>query len=188
MENLLKDSAIQIKMLEILGFTPTTLWTDIAWERLCELVGYDLSSGTAKEVFQGGIDDKILYLVKRPVTAISKITFNNIEQTSSNYGIYREIAVRFDRHLPQNTRYPYGMSGICNNNEIIVEYMGGFTVDTFPNLLIMVACDLINTLQLQTGEEGNLSSYKISDISYQWKSNAEITGKFDNILENYRSF
>jgi hypothetical protein len=52
----------------------------------------------------------------------------------------------------------------------------------------MVACDLINTLQLQTGEEGNLSSYKISDISYSWKSNAEITGKFDSILENYRSF
>ena len=188
MANLLKDSSIQVKMLEILGFTPTTLWTDIAWERLCELVGYDLSSSSAKEVFQGGIDDKILYLVKRPVTAISKITFNNIEQASSSYGIYKEIAVRFDRHLPQNTRYPYGMSGICNNNEIIVEYMGGFTVDTFPNLLIMVACDLINTLQLQTGEEGNLSSYKISDIAYQWKSNAEITGKFDNILSNYRSF
>ena len=188
MANLLKDSSIQVKMLEIMGFTPTTLWTDIAWEMLCELVGYDLSSSSAKEVFQGGIDDKILYLVKRPVTAISKITFNNIEQASSSYGIYKEIAVRFDRHLPQNTRYPYGMSGICNNNEIIVEYMGGFTVATFPNLLIMVACDLINTLQLQTGEEGNLSSYKISDIAYQWKSNAEITGKFDNILSNYRSF
>ena len=187
MANLLKDSAIQVKMLEILGFTPTTLWTDIVWERLCELVGYDFSSEETKEVFQGGIDDKILYLVKRPVTAISKITFNNIEQASSSYGVYKEIAVRFDRHLPQNTRYPYGMSGICNNNEIIVEYTGGFTVDTFPNLLIMVACDLINTLQLQTGEEGNLSSYKISDISYQWKSNAEITRKFNDILSNYRS-
>jgi hypothetical protein len=186
--NLLKDSTIQVKMLEILGFAPTTLWTDIAWERLCELVGYDLSESEVKEVFQGGIDDKILYLVKRPVTSISKITFNNIEQTSNSYGIYKERAVNFSRILPQNTRYPYGMSGICNNNEIIVEYTGGFTVDTFPNLLIMVACDLINTLQLQTGEEGNLSSYKISDISYSWKSNAEITGKFDSILENYRSF
>ena len=175
-------------MLVIFGFTFFFFWSVIAWERLCELVGYDLSSSSAKEVFQGGIDDKILYLVKRPVTAISKITFNNIEQASSSYGIYKEIAVRFDRHLPQNTRYPYGMSGICNNNEIIVEYMGGFTVATFPNLLIMVACDLINTLQLQTGEEGNLSSYKISDIAYQWKSNAEITGKFDNILSNYRRF
>ena len=80
------------------------------------------------------------------------------------------------------------MTGICNNNEIIVEYTGGFTEETFPNLLIMVACDLINTLQLQTGEVGNLSSYKISDISYSWKSNAEIAGKFDSILENYRSF
>ena len=188
MANLLKDSAIQIKMLEILGFAPTTLWTDIVWERLCELVGYDLSSEETKEIFQGGIDDKILYLVKRPVTSISKITFNNKEQASSSFGIYKERGVNFSRILPQNTRYPYGMSGICNNNEIIVEYMGGFTVDTFPNLLIMVACDLINTLQLQTGEEGNLSSYKISDISYQWKSNVEITEKFDNILENYRSF
>ena len=188
MANLLKDSAIQVKMLEIMGFTPTTLWTDIAWEMLCELVGYDLSGSSAKEVFQGGIDDRILYLVKRPVKAISKITFNNIEQASSSYGIYKEIAVRFDRHLPQNTRYPYGMSGICNNNEIVIEYTGGFTIDTFPNLLIMVACDLINTLQLQTGEEGNLSSYKISDIAYQWKSNAEITGKFNSILDNYRSF
>ena len=90
MANLLKDSAIQVKMLEILGFTPTTLWTDIAWEMLCELVGYDLSGSSAKEVFQGGIDDKILYLVKRPVTAISKITFNNIKQASSSYGIYKK--------------------------------------------------------------------------------------------------
>ena len=188
MANLLKDSAIQVKMLEILGFTPTTLWTDIAWERLCELVGYDLSESEVKEVFQGGNDDKILYLVKRPVTAISKITFNAIEQNSNSYGIYKERGVNFSRILPQNTRYPYGMSGICNNNEIIVEYTGGFTEETFPNLLIMVACDLINTLQMQTGQEGNLSSYKISDISYTWKSNAEITGKFDNILDNYRSF
>ena len=54
MANLLKDSVIQVKMLEILGFTPTTLWTDIAWERLCELVGYDLSESEVKEVFQGG--------------------------------------------------------------------------------------------------------------------------------------
>ena len=188
MANLLKDSAIQVKMLEILGFTPTTLWTDIAWERLCELVGYDLSESEVKEVFQGGIDDKILYLVKRPVTAISKITFNATEQASSSYGVYKERAVNFSKILPQNTRYPYGMSGICNNNEIIVEYTGGFTEETFPSLLIMVACDLINTLQMQTGQEGNLSSYKISDIAYQWKSNAEITGKFDNILDNYRSF
>ena len=63
MANLLKDSAIQVKMLEILGFAPTTLWTDIAWERLCELVGYDLSESEVKEVFQGGNDDKILYCI-----------------------------------------------------------------------------------------------------------------------------
>ena len=188
MSNLLKDSAIQVKMLEILGFTPTTLWTDITWERLCELVGYDLSSSSAKEVFQGGIDDKILYLVKRPVTAIIKITFNNIEQASSSFGIYKERGVNFSRILPQNTRYPYGMSGICNNNEIIVEYMGGFTKDTFPNTLILVACDLIETLKSQVGEEGNLSAYRINDISYNWKSNAEINGKFNNILDNFRSF
>ena len=188
MINLLKETEILVKIIEICGSVPSNLWLDIAWERLCELVGYDLSSGTTKEVFQGGIDDKILYLVKRPVTAISKITFNNKEQASSSFGIYKERGVNFSRILPQNTRYPYGMSGICNNNEIIVEYMGGFTVDTFPNLLIMVACDLINTLQMQTGEEGNLSSYKISDIAYQWKSNAEITRKFNDILSNYRSF
>ena len=188
MANLLKDSSIQVKMIEILGFTPTTLWTDIAWKRLCELVGYDLSNSSAKEVFQGGIDDKILYLVKRPVTAISKITFNNIVQASSSYGIYKEIAVRFNRHLPQNTRYPYGMSGICNNNEIIVEYTGGFSVSTFPSTLILVACDLIETLKSQVGEEGNLSAYRINDISYTWKSNVEINGKFNNILDNFRSF
>ena len=97
MANLLKDSAIQVKMLEILGFAPTTLWTDIAWERLCELVGYDLSESEVKEVFQGGIDDKILYLGKRPVTEITKITFNNIEQASNSYGIYKERAVNFSR-------------------------------------------------------------------------------------------
>lgn len=188
MANLLKDSAIQVKMLEILGFKPTTLWVDIAWERLCELVGYNLSGGTTKEVFQGGIDDKILYLVKRPVVSIEKITINNSEQPRTSYGIFKERGVNFRGIIPQNTAYPYGMSDICNLNEIIVEYKGGFTVATFPNSLIMVACDLINTLQLQTGEEGNLSSYKISDIAYQWKSNAEITGKFDNILSDYRSF
>ena len=107
MANLLKDSAIQVKMLEILGFTPTTLWTDIAWERLCELVGYDLSESEVKEVFQGGNDDKILYLGKRPVTKITKITFNNIEQTSNSYGIYKERAVNLSKILPQNTRYPF---------------------------------------------------------------------------------
>lgn len=186
--NLLKEVEIIAKITEINGSVPSNLWLDIAWERLCELVGYDLSYGATKQAFNGGIDDRVLYLVKRPVTAINKITFNNTEQTTNSYGIYREIAVRFDRYLPQNTRYPYGMSGICNNNEIIVEYTGGFTKDNFPNTLILVACDLIQTLQMQVGEEGNLSAYRINDISYTWKANAAINGKFDSILDNFRSF
>ena len=186
--NLLKDVEIIAKITEINGSVPSNLWLDIAWERLCELVGYDLSYGATKQAFNGGIDDSILYLVKRPVVSIEKITFNNNEQSSNTYGIFKERGVNFRGIIPQNTAYPYGMSDICNLNEIIVEYTGGFTVATFPNLLIMVACDLINTLQMQTGEEGNLSAYRINDISYTWKSNAEITGKFDNILSNYRSF
>jgi hypothetical protein len=80
------------------------------------------------------------------------------------------------------------MTGICNMNEIIVEYTGGFTKDNFPTTLILVACDLIETMKTQMGEEGNLSAYRISDISYTWKSNAEINGKFNDILENFRSF
>ena len=186
--NLLKDVEIIAKITEINGSVPSNLWLDIAWERLCELVGYDLSYGATKQAFNGGIDDSILYLVKRPVVSIEKITFNNNEQSSNTYGIFKERGVNFRGIIPQNTAYPYGMSDICNLNEIIVEYTGGFTKETFPNTLILVACDLIETLKSQVGEEGNLSAYRINDISYTWKSNAEINGKFNNILDNFRSF
>ena len=186
--NLLREVEIIAKITEICGSVPSNLWLDIAWERLCELVDYDLSLGTTKQAFNGGIDDRVLYLVKRPVVSIEKITFNNNEQSSNTYGIFKERGVNFKGIIPQNTAYPYGMSDICNLNEIIVEYTGGFTKDTFPNTLILVACDLIETLKSQVGEEGNLSAYRINDISYNWKSNAEINGKFNNILDNFRSF
>lgn len=186
--NLLKEASILLKITEICGSVPSNLWLDIAWERLCELVGYDLSQSDAKQLFNGGIDDRVLYLVKRPVTQITKVTFNNIEQNSASYGIYKERGILFNKIIPQNTAYPFGMSGICNMNDIVVEYIGGFTVENFPNTLVLVASDLIQTLQLQTGEEGNLSAYRISDISYNWKTNAEIQGKFNDILDNFRSF
>jgi hypothetical protein len=94
-------------MTEICGSVPSNLWLDIAWERLCELVGYDLSSSATKQQFNGGIDDRVLYLVKRPVTAISKITMNNIEQINSSYGIYKERGVNFRGIIPQHTAYPF---------------------------------------------------------------------------------
>ena len=186
--NLLKEASILLKITEITGSVPSSLWLDIAWERLCELVGYDLSLGASKQQFEGGNDDRVIYLVKRPVTQITKVLFNEVEQATSSYGIYKERGINFRGIIPKNTSYPFGMVGICNMNEIVVEYIGGFTAENFPNTLILVASDLIQTLQLQTGEEGNLSAYKISDISYNWKTNAEIQGKFNNILDEFRSF
>ena len=185
--NLLKETAVKNKLLTLVDVVPTDLWLDITWERLCEMVGYDLSEGSKKEIFDGGIDNKNLYLSKRPLTEITEVKINNVVLESINYSNYNGIAVRFNQVIPQNTRQPFGMGGICNNNEIEVEYIAGYTVDTFPNTLLLVASDLLETLQSSIGEEGNLSAYRINDISYTWKSQAEITGKFNDVLEQFRA-
>ena len=185
--NLLKETVIRNKILTLVETVPTDLWLDIAWERLCELVGYDLSQGPKVEIFEGGIDNRKLYLSKRPLTTITEIKINNVTLESTNYSNYNGIAVRFNQVIPQNTRQPFGMGGICNNNEIEVEYVAGYTVDTFPNTLLLVASDLLMTMQSMLGDEGNLSAYRINDISYTWKSQAEITGKFNDVLEQFRA-
>ena len=185
--NLLKETTIRNKILTLVETVPTDLWLDIAWERLCELVGYDLSEGAKVEIFEGGIDNRKLYLSKRPLTTITSVKINNVVLENTNYSNYNGIAVRFNQVIPQNTRQPFGMSGICNSNEIIVDYIAGYTAETFPNTLLLVASDLLETLQSSIGEEGNLSAYRINDISYTWKSQAEITGKFNDILNQFRA-
>ena len=185
--NLLKETTVKNKLLTLIDVVPTDLWLDIIWERLCELVGYDLSEGSKKEIFVGGIDNKNLYLSKRPLTEITEVKINNVVLESINYSNYNGIAIRFNQFIPQNTSRPFGMSGICNNNEIEVDYIAGYTVDTFPNTLLLVASDLLMTMQSMLGDEGNLSAYRINDISYTWKSQAEITGKFNDVLEQFRA-
>ena len=78
--------------------------------------------------------------------------------------------------------------------EVEVKYDGGwiFTDDGPPVVPGTVPCDLkmaiaglINGFESELSDEGKLSSYKISDIAYTFKSYTERNQTFNSIIYSY---
>ncbi len=183
--NLLLDPTVKAKIAEILGETPSDLWLDIAWEKLITLIGYDISIGDTTEK-PDKLDSRVMYFNRRPVNSIAEVKINDDIEDINNYSVFKARGLEFkDRIITQDTAFPYGMTGGYRNN-IEVTYNAGFDATTLPNTLIMVCADMVRSLKHQTSDSGDLKSYKIDTIAYEWKSSKDVNSKYDDILEEYR--
>lgn len=190
MANLLLNPAIKIKIEEICGELPSDLWLDIAWETLNKLVGYELDFGSKTDLREGN-GKNIIYLTKRPVKEITEIKINNMYRALEGFEIYEEIGVRnklgcFDVGIGQC--FPIVKMGrytVTDNIEIM--YNAGYDETDFPNDLIFAACYIIQSKKQMASDAGTLKSYKISDISYTWKSQEELNVSIENYVRDYRA-
>ena len=187
--NILKEEPLLGKITELLGTAPSELWLDIAWDVLTTSLGYEPSEGLFTEEKEGNNSDKI-YLVKRPVTSLTEVILNKNVMDLTKFKIYQEIALKYidgcfikdtDKCNP-NILYE-GNYGV---DELEISYVGGYTADNFPNDLLLAVAAMIQTLGTLLDEEGNLKAYKISDISYTFKSFAENSEYYNSVIINYR--
>ena len=190
MANLLLDPAIKTKITEICGELPSDLWLDIAWETLNKLVGYELDFWSKTDSREGN-GKNIIYLTKRPVKEITEIKINNMDRALEGFEIYEGIGVKnklgcFDVGIGQC--FPIVRMGrytVTDNIEII--YNAGYDETDFPNDLIFAACYIIQSKKQMASDAGTLKSYKISDISYTWKSQEELNVSIENYVRDYRA-
>lgn len=190
MANLLLDMDIKFKIEEICGELPSDLWLDIAWESLNKLVGYELDLGSKTDIKEGTGKD-IIYLSKRPITEITEIKINNFDRALEEFEIYENIGVRnklgcFDIGIGQC--FPsIKMGRYTETDNVEISYNAGYDKDNFPNDLIFAACFIIQSKKQSSSDAGILKSYKISDISYTWKSQEELNVSIENYVRDYRS-
>jgi len=153
---------------------------------------YSLEFGKIIEFLKGN-DTRKLYLNKRPVKNILTLECNDVEIDSTNYFNDERCVIL------KNSIFPAGMDiyeptagDYSRSGNILVEYEAGFIFPTekiegnIPSSLKFAICDLIN-FYVQDQESQNLSSYKISDISYTFKTYSEKYMPFMAVIESFIS-
>ena len=186
MSNLLTDATIRTNIENVTGELDD-FWLEMAWEELINSLGYEPSSSEVTEKYNG-TNSIYLYLNKRPVTEISSVLINDTELDSDNYEIYEGIAIENDTAFIKGQTF---LGNTLNVNKslrrIEVTYTAGYTADNFPYALQLAVISLIQNAQAMTENADNLSSYKIGDIAYSFKTYAETNTCFNSILDKYRS-
>lgn len=184
--NLLLETEIRDKIEEITG-PISDLWLDILWESLTQYLGYDLSLGEKKDRLEGN-NSHILYLVARPVVSLTEIQINDEEKSLEEFEILQENSIYYKNNCFWGGYGSCAISGLSEypiQDIVNVTYQAGYTVEDFPNLLIWAITSIYQNMKVNTTEEGNLKSYKISDISYTFKTLAENNQEINAVLSNY---
>lgn len=152
---------------------------DVVWEYIVNYIGYDPMLQKRIENLVGNDLDK-LYVTARPIKSIEKFILNNNGIKNLTYeDNYINICTKKGYcHCEFMTLYEHP-----TKDKIYIEYMAGY--EGLPNLLLMAAIMLLETLSSSTGEEGNLKSYKINTISYTFKDFAERSSEFQDLLSGF---
>lgn len=159
------------------------------------LAGVSLEEGEYTEYLHGN-GTKRLYLIKRPVRKIIKITRNGNDSDVNDYIVENEC-IRLKKGIfyqGQDMYEPY-LAGFYTKSEYIeITYIGGFKYPTkedegnVPWDLKMAIVNIISDIVLDNSEQGKLKSYSISDISYSFKTKAERSEVFMEMLRGYISW
>lgn len=175
MANLLLDTDIRANIETITG-TIDDMWLEIAWAILIDELGYDPSFQEDIEEEKEGTDTRYIFLENRPVLAINSVYNGENELDIDCFSIYGEIGIKQD------------FSFLKTKKDYVINYDAGYTEETFPSSLIYAVSLMIQNVVNNSGEQGQLSSYKIDTISYNFKSFIEQNAQIQTILEKYRGF
>lgn len=184
MNNPLTKEENKKKIAEQLGVEVTEMsdfLLDVVWEYIVNYIGYDPMLEKRKENLDGNDLDK-LYVTARPIKSIEKFILNNNGIKNLTFE---------DNYINICTKKGYCQCEFMTlyehptKDKIYVEYTAGY--EEIPNLLLMAAIMLLETLSSSTGEEGNLKSYKINTVSYTFKDFIERSTEFQDLLSAFRS-
>lgn len=167
----------------------------VATDYIHTLAGISLEEGEHTEYLHGN-GTRRLYLIKRPVRKIIKILRNGNDSNINDYIIENEC-IRLKKGIfyqGQDMYEPYLAGNYTRSEYIEITYIGGFKYPTdteegnVPWDLKMAIMNIISDIVLDNSEQGKLKSYSISDISYSFKTKAERSEIFMEMLRGYISW
>lgn len=189
-EELIKFSSSDLIIkdnVELLQF-----YCQVATDYVEELLGHSLKFGEVTEYLKGTNSTK-LYLKKRPIKELKSVIINDNSIPLSDFIVHKEYIEYTKGMFKQgfDIKFPYLAMKTIKSDEIKVTYTGGFNYPSeenkgnIPYDLKIALIMLINSLIHENSQLGNLTSYKIADISYTFEEKAQRDEKFLNIISRY---
>ncbi len=169
------------------GITDDTImqfYLDAAISKIEKIIGYSLSSTEQKDYIDGkgisthysdlDLNGYYIWLPRKPVTAISEVKIRDEVIDSDNYTLRNASNVP---HIVLSENH------LCYWEEAEITYTAGFVDEALDKDIEMFIFSLINDFQ-NTLEDGELKSYKIRDVAYQYTTYLEKQSKlYDGISE-----
>ena len=139
-----------------------------------------------------GNDSSKLYVNKRPIVDFLELKVNGSVIDPTKYLVKNNyIQMKRGVFLSGMDIYERTSENYTESSEIEVKYNGGWVFSTFlvtgtvPEDLKMAVAGLVAGYESELSDEGKLSSYKISDISYTFKSYVDRNSAFNSIINSY---
>lgn len=180
-------------------FNPSSSLTDEQIQLYCMLItewiheyaSVSLEEGEHTETILGNGTDK-LFLMKRPVTSLTALksnrtTLDDVVILDTKNGIKRLNGI----FTKGQDIYDYLASRNVASEKITITYTGGYRYPTeddagnVPELLKYALCAMINGMIEDTGETGNLKSYRRDDVAYEFKTANERNSQFIAIIGRF---
>jgi len=152
------------------------IYRSAAHKRICNYVGYEILSTAYTDELYFGNGTHYLDLINRPITAITTVKADDVEQTLSLFEIYHSRAL-------------YYKDGFFHRyNDWKISYTAGYTRTTMPGDIRLVSLELIALYASESGPKGSigLSSFSQpegSGSTFDPESEDRILSK----LDSYRS-
>lgn len=169
---------------------------NVATDYIHTLAGISLEKGEHTEYLHGNGTNK-LYLEKRPINKLIKVLRNGREDNLNNY-IVKNDCICLKRGIfyqGQDMYEPYLAGNYTQSEYIEITYIGGFEYPTaggdkgnVPWDLKMAVVNIISEIIFDNSVQGKMKSYSISDISYSFKTKAERSEIFMDMLRGYISW
>lgn len=168
------------------------MYCEIVTELVHELAGISLEEGEVTETLKGNNQDT-LYLRKRPVKQLievaSKKSGDIKEQVKINLGrtgITKDNGIFYQG---QDIYEPCMASKTTKSDFISIKYLGGYKYpNEVPKLLKYALAGLINSMNDDISESGNLKAYSRDDVSYTFMDKYERDSKFYTVVNRFISW
>lgn len=113
-----------------------------AHDKICQYLGYEVVSSSYTDELYNGVSGLEMYLKNRPITELTTLKIDDVEQDVSNFTIIDGVKL-YSEYGFQRGVYNYKIS-----------YTAGWTQSSMPSDIRLVALQLIALYQAQIGGGG----------------------------------
>lgn len=150
-------------------------WCKAAHDKICQYLGYEILTTVYTDELLSGNGTHFLYLINRPITALTTIKYDDVAQTIGDFSIYQECAIYY--------KDGFFTTGINNWN---ISYTAGYTQATMPHDIRNCAMQLV---ALFAGQPAYMGKSSISDGAGGSETvDPDTEDKVLRSIDSYRSF